>query len=206
MWVQFLKMQVWWLISDRGLVSVFDIGEVPTGMAAFSEQVLRDWAADRDMQGYGTAQVSAPECCHTMWTLEAESLAFRIDPRIYESYLEVDHDYLAWLGSGLVPHARAAVGQVSPSEATRSEAGEAVDGIAGIDVARLIGAMVSEEDIVECLELVAREDMSKQAQVSIFETVHERLDTAEPVLGRLALVVHQRPVILSPGVASWPVA
>jgi hypothetical protein len=205
MWVQFLQMPVWWLVSDRGLVSVLDIGGIPTGMAAFDEQVLLDWAADRDMQGYRTAQVSAPECCHTMWALEAESLAFRIDPRIFESYLEIDHDSLAWLGSGLVPHLRAA-GQVSPSEATRSGVGEAVDGIAEVDQARLVGAMVSEEDIVECLELVVRENLSKHAQVSIFETVRERLDAAESAIGRLALVVHQQHVILSEGVASWRVA
>ena len=198
MWVQFLTMPVWWLISDRGLVSVFDIGEVPTGMAAFSEHVLRDWAADRDMQGYRTAQVSAPECCHTMWALEADSLALRIDPRIYESYLEIDDDSLAWLGSGLVPHARMA-GQPPWSEATRSEAREVVDGIAGVDEARLIGAFVSEEDTVECLELVAREDLSRQDEVSIFETVRERLD------GGLALVVHQQHVTLSQSVAHWPV-
>lgn len=37
MWGQFLQMQAWWLISDRGLPSVFDIGGVPTGMAAFDE-------------------------------------------------------------------------------------------------------------------------------------------------------------------------
>ena len=54
--------------------------------------------------------------------------------------------------------------------------------------------------------LVVREDLSKHDQVSIFETVRERLDAAEAAIGRLAPVVHQQHVILSQGVASWPVA
>ena len=79
-------------------MSAFDIGGIATGMAAFDEQVLREWAADRGLQDHRTARVSAPECCYTLWSVGAESLAFRIDPRIFESYFEVDHNNLAWLG------------------------------------------------------------------------------------------------------------
>ncbi len=207
MWAQLLKMQVWWLISDRGLASIFDIGGVPTGMAAFDEQVLHDWwGSDQDPQGYRTMQVSAPECCYTMWSLGADSLAFRIDPRITEAFLGVGHDDLAWLGSGLVPSARAA-GEPSVSDATGSTVVTALGGIAGVDEARLIGAVVSEDEDVDCLELVVREALSTQDKVNIFETVREKLDTAERAGAlQLALVVHQNHVTLNPGVSSWPVA
>ena len=103
MWVQFLQMQVWWLVSDQGLVSVFDIGEVATGMAAFDEQVLRDWAAAKGMQGHGTAQIGASECCYTMWSLGAELLAVRIDPRVFESYLEYGATTSPGWGQGSCP-------------------------------------------------------------------------------------------------------
>ena len=147
-----------------------------------------------------------PDCCHTMWSLGADSLAFHISPRITEDSLEVGHDDLAWLGSGLVPSARAA-DQPPVSDATRSTLVSALDGIAGVDEARLIGALVSEEDAVHCLELVVREDLSTQDQVSVFETVREKLDSAERSgAPQLAVVVHQNHVTLNPGVSSWPVA
>ena len=206
LWGQLLKMHVWVLMSDEGLVPVFDLGGTPTGMVAFDEQVLRDWAGPEDLQGHETARVNVPDCCHTMWSLGADSLAFAIDPRITEAFLEVGHDDLAWLGSGLVPSARAA-GEPAVSDTTRSTVVSALDGIAGVDEARLIGAFVSEEDDVDCLELVVREDLPRQDQVSVFETVRGRLDTAERAGAlQLALVVHQNHVTLSPGVSSWPVA
>jgi hypothetical protein len=55
MWECFLRMRVWVLISDGGDVFAFDLGGIPTGMAAFDEQVLRDWSeSNPSLDGVGT--------------------------------------------------------------------------------------------------------------------------------------------------------
>jgi len=204
MWQFFLRTPVWVLASGRGEVYVFDLGGAPTGMAAFDEQVLRDWRdSDPSPDGVGTTQLNVSDFCFSMWLLGADSVAVRINPRVRDGFFEVGRDDLAWLGAGLVPWYRV-LGQAPPTDAQRASLISVVRGVPGLDAARLI-LTASSDGTGPCLELVVREDLPARDLADISEMVRERLDTQSHEVHRLALVIHDAHHDLPQEIAGWPV-
>jgi hypothetical protein len=204
MWQFFLRTPVWVLTSDGGGVFVFELGETPTGMAAFDEQVLRDWwESNPGTNGVGTTRINVSDFCFSMWLLEADSVAVRINPRVRDGFFEVGRDDLAWLGAGLVPWYRV-LGQAPPTDAQRAGLTSVVRGVPGLDAARLI-LTASSDGTGPCLELVVREDLPARDLADISEMVRKRLDTESHEVHRLALVIHDAHHDLPQELVGWPV-
>jgi hypothetical protein len=204
MWQFFLRAPIWVVTSGRGEVSSFELGGRSTGMAAFDEQVLRDWwGSDPSLDGAGFTRVSVPHFCLTMWSLEADCVAVRVDPRVHDAFFDVCGDDLAWLAAGLVPWYRV-IGQAPLNDPRKAGLVSAVAGVAGLDAVRLV-LTSSSDHTGPCLELVVSEDMPARDRVAIGETVRERLEAQPHEVHQVALVVHGDHIELPEEIAGWPV-